>query len=168
MSIIYKRVPEKDKEALFALIDSVIKSLPDPSCFIPYEDWEFERMFDQSYAFLYGAYANGKLVGIAQMYVEEKMLADVRKSLGLNDCKLAELGGNLVSSEYRGNGITTSLIKIQLDLAKSLGYEKVIAYTHPKNKEINRLMINIGMELVDSVIVGGFYPRNLYMITLSK
>ena len=59
------------------------------------------------------------------------MLADVRKTLGLNDCKLVELGGNLVNPKYRKNGIINVLMKIQIDLSKRLGYERVVSYTHP-------------------------------------
>lgn len=167
MEFEYKEVPEKDKLAVFELIDLVISSLDDPSCFIPYEDWEYERMFDKSYAYLHGAYVDGKLVGIAQLYVEEKMLTDARKMLKLYDCKLAELGGNLVDPKYRHYGITTTLIRLQIDLAKRLGFECVVAYTHPENKAMNRVLAKLGMKYIDHSIICDIYPRNCYLLTNS-
>lgn len=164
MEITYKEVLEKDRKSVLGLIDLVIGSLTDPSYFIPYEDWEFERMFDKSYAYLHGAYVGDELVGIAQLYVEEKMLTDTRKHLGLYGYKLAELGGNLVNPKYRRCGITTSLIKIQIDLSKSLGYERVVAYAHPENSAMNSVLVNLGMKYIDSFVISGVYPRNCYLL----
>ena len=142
----------------------MISSLDDPSCFIPYEDWEYERMFDKEYAYLHGAYIDDKLVGMAQLYVEEKMLKDAREQLKLYDCKMAEIGGNLVDPKYRHRGITTSLIRIQIDLAKQLGYKYVIAYTHPENRAMNGVLVQCGMKYIDNFVISGVYPRNCYLL----
>ena len=48
--------------------------------FIPYEKWELESMFNEKdYAPLWGAYDGNKLVGMAQLYVSQKMLEDFKK-----------------------------------------------------------------------------------------
>ena len=110
MNLVYKKIEEKDKEQLFNLIDIVLGGLEDQSHFIPYEQWELDSMFDdKNYAPLYGAYDGEKLVGMAQLYVSQDMLADFKEEFGLTDYKVCELGGNLVLPEYRGNGITTKL-----------------------------------------------------------
>ena len=115
MTLIYKKIKESDKEQLFHLIDVVLKGLANPDYFIPYEQWELEHMFDDvNYAPLYGAYDGNKLVGMAQLYVSQDMLADFKKEYGLTKYKVCELGGNLVLPEYRGRGITTALQTIEL------------------------------------------------------
>ncbi len=61
--LIYKKIEEKDKKQLFNLIDTVLKGLENSEYFIPYEQWEFDSMFDEkNYAPLYGAYDKEKLV----------------------------------------------------------------------------------------------------------
>ena len=109
MELVYKKIEEKDKEQLFKLIDTVLKGLDNQEDFIPYEEWEFESMFDEeNYAPLYGAYDGEKLVGMAQLYVSQDMLADFKIEFGLEEYTVCELGGNLVLPEYRGNGIRLS------------------------------------------------------------
>ena len=139
MNLIYKKIEEKDKEQLFSLIDVVLKGLPDQAHFIPYEQWEFDSMFDEvNYAPLYGAYDGEKLVGMAQLYVSQDMLADFKEEFGLTEFKVCELGGNLVLPEYRGNGITTKLQTMELELAKKLG----IHFTFSE-KRLNVFMLQV-------------------------
>lgn len=62
-NLVYKKINKKDEKQLMELINTVLKSLENPEYFIPYEDWEFESMFDEkNYAPLYGAYDTDKLV----------------------------------------------------------------------------------------------------------
>lgn len=134
MELVYKKVDSKDKEQLFKLINIVLDGLEDDSYFIPYEQWELDSMFDEvNYAPLYGAYDGDKLVGIAQLYVSQDMLADFKKEFGLEEYKVCELGGNLVLPEYRGKGITTKLQTIELELARQLGFDYIISMAHPNN-----------------------------------
>lgn len=61
--LIFKKIKEEDKQQLFKLIDIVLSKLENPEWFIPYEQWELDRMFDEKdYAPLYGAYDEGRLV----------------------------------------------------------------------------------------------------------
>ena len=133
MNLVYKKIEEKDKEQLFKLIETVLGGLEDKEYFIPYEQWEYDSMFDEkNYAPLYGAYDGDKLAGMAQLYVSQEMLADFKKEFGLEEYQVCELGGNLVLPEYRGNGITTKLQTIELNLAKELGFDYIISKTEVK------------------------------------
>lgn len=76
---------------------------------------------------LYMAHMTAKnLYGMAQLYVSQDMLSDFKKEFGLENCKVCELGGNLVLPEYRGNGITTKLQTMELELAKKLEFDYII------------------------------------------
>lgn len=51
----------------------------------------------------------------------------------MTEYKVCELGGNLILLKYRGQGITTRLQKIELNLAKDLGFDYIISMAHPNN-----------------------------------
>ena len=162
MDLIYKKIEEKDKEQLFKLIDVVLKGLPDQAHFIPYEQWELDSMFDEiNYAPLYGAYDGEKLVGMAQLYVSQDMLAD-----GLTEFKVCELGGNLVLPEYRGKGITTELQTMELQLAKDLGFDYIISLAHPDNIGSCQTLQCVGLEFVKETTLSNGFLRKLYMLKL--
>ena len=164
MKLEYKKIEEKDKEQLFKLIDTVLSGLPDQSHFIPYEKWEIESMFDDvNYAPLYGAYDGDMLVGMAQLYVSQDMLDDFKKEFGLTEYKVCELGGNLVLPEYRGNGITTKLQTMELELAKKLGFDYIISMAHPDNIASCKTLEKVGLEFVKETTLSNGFLRKLYM-----
>lgn len=167
MDLIYKKIEEKDKEQLFKLIDVVLSGLENQEYFIPYEAWEFESMFDDvKYAPLYGAYDGDKLVGMAQLYVSQDMLADFKKEFGLEDYTVCELGGNLVLPEYRGNGITTKLQTMELELAKELGLDYIISMAHPDNIGSCKTLEKVGLNFVKETRLSNGFLRKLYMLRL--
>lgn len=168
IELIYKKITKKDSKQLFSLIDTVLGGLDNPEYFIPYEDWEYESMFDEeNYAPLYGAYDGDKLVGMAQLYVSQKMLADFKKDFGLSSkIKVAELGGNLVLSEYRGLGITTQLQKLELEIAKERGFDYLISMAHPDNIGSCKTLEKVGLKFVNQQKVANGFLRNLYMLKL--
>lgn len=55
-----------------------------------------QSLFDENYAPLYGCYDEDKLVGMAQLYVDQNMLKEFKEVLAIADYKVCELGGNLV------------------------------------------------------------------------
>lgn len=169
MDLIYKKIEEKDKEQLFNLIDIVLNGLPDQSHFIPYEQWELDSMFDEeNYAPLYGAYDGDKLIGMAQLYVSQDMLKDFKDEFGLSDYKVCELGGNLVLPEYRGQGITTKLQTMEMNLAKELGFDYIISMAHPDNIGSCKTLERVGLEFIKETTLSNGFLRKLYMKKLSK
>ena len=164
MELTYKKIEKKDKEQLFKLIEIVLNGLEDRSYFIPYEKWELDSMFDDvNYAPLYGAYDGDKLVGMAQLYVSQAMLADFKKEFGLVDYKVCELGGNLVLPEYRGLGITTKLQTIEMELAKKLGFDYIISMAHPDNIGSCKTLERVGLDFVKETTLSNGFLRKLYM-----
>ncbi len=169
MELVYKKIEEKDKEQLFNLIDVVLSGLPDQAHFIPYEQWELDSMFDEkNYAPLYGAYDGDKLVGMAQLYVSQDMLKDFKDEFGLSEYKVCELGGNLVLPEYRGQGITTKLQTMEMELAKELGFDYIIYMAHLDNIGSCKKLERVGLEFVRETTLSNGFLRKLYMKKLSK
>ena len=169
MKLEYKKINEKDKEQLFNLIDIVLKGLDDQAYFIPYEQWELDSMFDDvNYAPLYGAYDGEKLVGMAQLYVSQKMLEDFKKEFKLEKYRVCELGGNLVLPEYRGLGITTTLQTMELNLAKELGFDYIISMAHPNNVGSCKTLEKIGLDFVKETTLSNGFLRKLYMKKLKE
>ena len=164
MDLVYKKILKKGEEQLFNLIDIVLNGLEDKAYFIPYEQWEIDSMFDEvNYAPLYGAYDGNKLVGMAQLYVSQDMLDDFKKEFNLTEYKVCELGGNLVLPEYRGQGITTKLQTIELNLAKDLGFDYIISMAHPNNVGSCKTLERVGLEFVKETTLSNGFLRRLYM-----
>lgn len=166
---IFKKIERTDEKQLFDLIKIVLGGLENPEYFIPYEEWELESMFDEkNYAPLYGAYDGEKLVGMAQLYVSQEMLADFKKEFGLENNTVCELGGNLVLPEYRGKGITSTLQTIELKLAKELGFDYIISMAHPDNIGSCRTLEKIGLEFVKETRLSNGFLRKLYLKKLKQ
>ncbi len=167
MSLIYKKIEEKDKEQLFKLIETVLGGLENQEYFIPYDQWELDSMFDENnYAPLYGAYDGEKLVGMAQLYVSQDMLVDFKKEFELEQYKVCELGGNLVLPEYRGNGITTKLQTMELELARKLEFDYIISMAHPDNIGSCKTLEKVGLNFVKETRLSNGFLRKLYMLKL--
>jgi len=169
MNLTYKRIPESDKDQLFNLINTCLTTLENPEYFIPFEEWELKSIFDSdNYAYLYGAYDGDKLVGMAQLYISEEMLADFKKEFNLTNYKVCELGGNLILSEYRRQGIITNLQLIELELAKKLDFDYVISMAHPDNIASCKSLEKVGLKYLKTTKVANGFLRNLYMLKLKE
>ena len=167
MELIYKKIDKKDSDQLFDLIEKVLGGLENPDYFIPYEQWELDRMFDEeNYAPLLGAYDGDKLVGMAQLYVSQDMLAGFKKDYKLEEYKICELGGNLVLPEYRGRGITTKLQTMLLEIAKTKDFDYIISMAHPDNIGSLKTLEKIGLEMIKTTKLSNGFLRTLYMLKL--
>jgi len=94
------------------------------------------------------------------------MLADFKKEFSLEEYTVCELGGNLVLPEYRGNGITTTLQKIELELAKQRGFDYIISMAHPDNIGSCKTLEKVGLEFVRETRLSNGFLRKLYMLKL--
>lgn len=166
-NLVYKKVEEKDKEQLLKLIDIVLGGLENQEYFIPYEQWEIDNIFDEkNYAPLYGAYDGDKLVGMAQLYVSQDMLRDFKEEFELENYTVCELGGILVLPEYRGNGITTKLQTMELELARKLGFDYIISMAHPDNVGSQKTLERVGLKFSKETRLSNGFLRKLYMLKL--
>ena len=168
MNLEYKKVGRNDREQLLKLIDVVLNGLENPEYFIPYEEWEIESMFDyENYAPLLGAYDGNKLVGMAQLYVSQEMLKGFKEDFNLVEYKVAELGGNLVLPEYRGLGITTTLQKMLVEVARERKFDYLISMAHPDNIGSLKTLEKVGLKFVKEMnVTGSGFLRSLYMMKL--
>lgn len=106
------------------------------------------------------------LYGMAQLYVSQDMLSDFKKEFGLEPYKVCELGGNLVLPEYRGNGITTKLQTMELELAKKLEFDYIISMAHPDNIGSCKTLEKVGLNFVKETRLSNGFLRRLYMLRL--
>ena len=103
---------------------------------------------------------------MAQLYVSQSMLADFKKEFELEDYTVCELGGNLVLPEYRGNGITTNLQRLELELAKNLNFDYIISMAHPDNISSCKTLEKVGLNFVTETRLSNGFLRNIYMLKL--
>ena len=95
---------------------------------------------------------------MAQLYVSQDMLADFKKEFELENYTVCELGGNLILPEYRGNGITTNLQKIELDY--------IISMAHQNNIGSCKTLEKVGLKFVKETRLSNGFLRKLYMLKL--
>ncbi len=162
----FKKVDPKDEEQVLGLIQTVLGGLERAEFFIPYAEWELKKLFDESYAPLHGAYDGDQLVGMAQLYVDQEMLKEYKEVLGISDYKVCELGGDLVLPDYRGRGIMATLIGMQFELAKELGFDYIISMAHPDNAASNKALLRLGLEYVKTDTVSDGHLRDIYCMKL--
>lgn len=162
MNLVYRKISKEEASKVRELINTVIGGLENPEFFIPYEEWEYEKMFDESYAPLYGAYDGDKLVAMGQLYVQQDMLQEYIKLLGLEGKKVCELGGALCLKEYRKQGIMTHIMGILEGYAKDNHFDYIITMAHPDNIASNQLIHKLGIEYVKTEVVHSGFLRKIY------
>lgn len=163
----FRRIRSDEKDDLLKLEEEVYNSLENKNFFIRFSDEVIDMMFDDEKIIAYGAYHDGQLIGTAQLFIDEIFVKDMRNELNLKDKKIADLGGSLVLSEYRKNGIMTSLATILVQAAKRKGIEHLIITVHPDNLASNTTFINLGAKKMVTTNLGE-YLRNIYLLDVSK
>ena len=161
----YRRIDIDNKENLIELIKIVLNHLERKEFFIPFTDEEIEAMFDSEKTIIYGAFENDKLVGTAQLYLQESYVENIKELIDLKDNKVVELGGYLVLPEYRNKGIMKALESILIDKAKEKGYEYIVITIHPDNIPSNKVAKSTGAKIVKTTNLGN-YLRNIYLLNL--
>lgn len=164
-NIVYKKIGKKDENQLRNLIDIVLRKLERPEFFIPFTETEIVDMFDENKTVIYGAYDNEKLVGTAQIYLDEEYVKDIKKMLSIENAKALELGGYLVLSNYRNQGIMKNLQNKLIIEAKTRNFKHIIITAHPDNKPSNSVIKSSGAKLVKTTSLEG-YLRNIYLLEI--
>ena len=159
----YKKINKEDEQQVRNLINKVLDELERKEFIIPYEESELERLFDESYATLYGAYESEKLLGMAQLHVEQDMLTKYKDVLGISEFRVCELGGNLVLSEYKGRGIMLKLMQMQYEIAKELRFDYIMSVAHPDDIGNKMELKRLGLEYIKSVYVAEGHLMNIYL-----
>lgn len=163
----YKKIPIEDKNQLKTLIDTVYNSLERKEFFMPFTEEEIDDIFDENKVINMGAYDEEKLVGTAQLYLEETCVKKIKQEIKLQSNKVIELGGYLVLEKYRNQGIMKMLETILIEKAKKLDYEFIVITVHPENIFSNKATEFTGARLVKTAHLGE-YLRNVYVLDLKK
>ena len=161
----YKKIDITHKQDLKKLIEDVLTKLERKDFFIPFTEDEIDGMFDEEKTIIYGAFDDDKLVGTAQLYLQESYVKDIKEIIDLNDNMVVELGGYLVLEEYRNKGIMKKLETILVDEARNNGYEYIVITIHPDNIPSNKVAESINAKIVKTTNLGD-YLRNIYLLKL--
>ena len=166
LDIVFKKIPREDEKQLRNIIEVVLGAIERPEFFIPYEEWEMKKMFEEDYAPLLGAYDGNKLVAMAQLYVDQQMLKEFKEVLNIADKRVCELGGDLVLPEYRGQGLMFEMIQIQYEWAKEMGFDYIISMAHPDNIGSLKSLEKLGLKYVKTANVANGHLRDIYMLKI--
>lgn len=163
--IIYKKLNVNNKIELLQLIKTVLENLERKEFFIPFTKEELDDLFEDSKIISYGAFDNDKLVGTAQLYLQESNIDDIKKKINLNNSEVMELGGYLVLEEYRNKGITKELERILIKEAKERNGEYLVFTVHPDNIPSNKAVEFTGAKIVKTTKLGE-YLRHIYLLKI--
>lgn len=161
--ISYREIKIDEKTQLQELMDIVLKNLERKEFFMPFTEEELEDMFNRNKIITYGAWDEEKLVGTAQLYLDESYTAEIKEILNMNNNKIAEFGGYLVLEEYRNKGIMKHLEDILISKLKEMDYEYAVITVHPDNIATNKATEYTGAKIIKTTNLGD-YLRNIYLL----
>lgn len=88
----YRKITVEDKENVINLIREVLSNLERKEFFMPFTEEELEDICSQEKIITYGAYDNDKIVGMAQLYIDQSATSEIKELINLKSNKVAELG----------------------------------------------------------------------------
>ena len=163
--ITYRKINNNEISELKILLTEVLNSLERKEFFMHQQEEEINKMLGDN-KIMYGAYDGEKLVGAAQLNMEEaKKLDDIKKLINLKNDKVARLGKYLVLKDYRNKGIIKNIEELLINEAKKMQYKYIIILAHPENIPSNKAIINTGAKVVKTAKIGE-YLRNIYLLEL--
>lgn len=163
----FRKVTITEKENLIKLIDDILEKLERKDFFIPFTKNEINEFFNEDKIITYGAYDNNKIIGMAQLYIDQLAVNEIKDILKVKSNKVAELGGYLVLNDYRNKGIMKQLETILIQKAKNLDYEYIVVTVHPDNIASNKAVEYTGAK-ISKVTKIGEYLRNIYLLDIKK
>lgn len=163
----YKRIEAKDSEKITNLRKEVLENLERPEFFVQDTNEMYKKQFDTTVP--YGAYEEAELVGMTKLYItEEEYLEEYKELLGFHGYKICELGSAIVKKEYRNQGIMQRLIKDQIQIAKDLKFDYIVATVHPENIPSSKAFEKNGFKVEKTGIIEEKYLRNFYVFRIDK
>lgn len=163
--ITYKKIMKEENDEVKELINQVLDNLKRKEFFIPFNKKNIEDMFDETKIIMYGAYYNNKLVGLAQLFLDQSYVDHIKNIINLKCDKVAELGRYMVLKEYRGNKIMKELQSILISEAKKRKYEYIVITAHPENIPSNKTIEYSGAKIIKTTNIDGYF-RNIYLLNL--
>lgn len=163
----FRKVDINEKENLIQLINEVLNSLERKDFFMPFTQEELQDICNQERILTFGAYDNEKIVGMAQLYLKQSDVNEIKNILNIKNDKVAELGGYLVLPNYRNKGIMKKLETILIQEAKKLKYKYIVITVHPENIASNKATEYTGAKIA-KVTKFGEYLRNIYLLDIGE
>lgn len=163
MNIEFRKIPKSDEQQLRNLISNVMNGLERKEFFTPYDESELKEIFNEDIALLLGAYDGDKLVAIAQLYIDQNMLSELKNILNVEDKLVCELGGNMVLTEYRGNNIMYKMQSLLYNKAKTMDFDYITSMAHPDNIASCKSIEKTGLKYGKTTTVANGYLRNIYL-----
>lgn len=166
MELEYRKIKIEEKQKVKIFIDEVYDNLERKEFFMPFTEQEIEDFFDINKIITYGAYHGEKLIGMAQLYIEQSCIENIKNIINLESNEVGELGGYLVQDEYRNKGIMKKLETILINEAKKLKLEYIVITVHPENIASNKATQYTGAKIVKTTNIGE-YLRNIYLLQIT-
>lgn len=165
MKYIYKQIDKKYLEDYIKLCNSVVETLKNRDFLIPFSNDDIVSLFNDEKTIIYGVFDGDKLIGSAQLNINQEKLINTKDMLGLCSFNVAELGGYLVLSEYRNQGITKFLEQVLIEVAKNNNIEYIVITVHPDNIPSKKAIEHTKAKFIKTIKLGN-YLREVYLLNI--
>ena len=127
-----KKLTFDHKKAMMQLHDDVLAALPNPSWYVPSDEWEFDAWLNGEEA--WGYFDGDVLAGFAVCTPWDKRFGhSYAQVLGEPAENTYDFHDVLVLPQYRGRGMHTTFLRMFDDMAKADGAAAVYATVDPEN-----------------------------------
>lgn len=133
--IIRQLVPDDTKDFINLIVD-MYSHLDNLEWFtpMPYDYDNVLGMITNPRFYIIGLFDKNNLVGVSSLdYKCGKLIGKIDFGTECNTDSMVELAFNMVSSQYRGNGLMSEMIKYLIEKLKSDGYEWCMSKVHKDN-----------------------------------
>ena len=96
----------------------------------PYSQDEIDYLFDENNILLYGVFDKNKLVGKAELHLNQNELTEIKEILDLEKYKVCMIRRVLDIPEYANKKILQTLLELQIKNAKEMEYDYIITFVN--------------------------------------
>ena len=161
--MIVRPLLKSDDAQLSILIATIENSLSDYTFWLPISDASRNHFFDSEWTHFFGAFDGGKLIAAVGLFLNENEYGESRKTVHLENKRVAEIGRAMCAPDFRRKGILNELTEEAIRQAKELDLEVLIATAHPKNVPSQSLLCHFGFAKEGYVIKSKFYERDIFV-----
>jgi RimJ/RimL family protein N-acetyltransferase len=160
-----KKLDNSHFEEIFLLFKEIESNLENHLWLFPCKrEWLQSMLATENRKALYGTFSdNNELMAVQGLSPTIKKVIDILK---LNEQETIEIGSSVVLPRFRGKGLSTEISKELIEIAKLNGYKNIVAKSHPDNIAGSKTLLNLGMQLMTTIIPQDKYIRNVYLLEI--
>ena len=161
-----RKLEQKDHGQLKELIDAVVDDLKVKDWLIAPTKEEIESVFENNNVEFWGVFDGDTLLSISCLSFDNDDFSEIVKACGIENLKVAEIAECMTLPFARGNNLTLQINQKLVQVAKSMGFDYLVATAHPDNIASNISLQKLGMTSSTQIHRYGTHLRNCFVMKL--